>query len=65
MRFLRQGGLETEGQAKIRGAWVAAQTGRGFAIVETGDAQALYGLCPAWSDFGEVQVTPVVSAEEV
>ncbi len=62
LHFLSGGALATEDPIKVVGSWIAAATCRGFALVETNDAEALYRLCSAWSDYGKVDVTPVIAA---
>lgn len=65
LRLVESEGLKANGPLKFRGAWVAAQTGKGFAIIETDDASALYDICSQWVDYGGIQLTPVISAKEV
>lgn len=65
LRFLHQGGLDTDGHVKIASGWLAVQTGTGFAILETEDAGALYELCSVWSEYGAVSITPVVPIRQV
>lgn len=64
-QFLNAGALKTDAALKIVGTWLAVETGTGFAIIETDDAQALYSLCAAWSEYGKAKVTPVVSVKEL
>ena len=64
-RKLQTGALESESSVRLVSAWVAAQGGLGFAVVETDDAAALYRLCSTWNDAGDLDVIPVVSADEL
>jgi hypothetical protein len=64
LRFLKGDGLK-EGGLKVKGVWIAAQTGTGFAVVDTDDATALYALCSQWSDYGTLKVTPVIAGSEL
>jgi hypothetical protein len=65
LRMLHNGGLKSDGELKINGAWISVQTGSGYAILETEDAATLYQLCSEWSDFGQVRLTPVLPAAHV
>ncbi len=65
LRFMGSEGVKGEGPLKFKGAWVAAQTGKGYAIIDTDDASALYDICCRWVDYGSVQLTPVISAGQV
>ncbi len=65
LRVLQGGGLSAAGPLTIDGAWVAIQTGSGYAVIDTKDAKAFYQLCSAWSDFGQVKVTPILAASDV
>ena len=65
LRMLHGGGLKADGDLKVKGAWISAQTGTGFALLETDDAAALFQMCSEWSDFGQVRLTPVVAAADV
>lgn len=65
LRYMTSEGLKSNGTVKFKGAWIAAETGRGFAIVETDDGAALYELCSQWIDYGELKVTPVIAASEI
>jgi hypothetical protein len=55
-RFLESGGLPPK-PVKLIGRW-HGMSGRGFAVVETGDAKALYAWCAEWSDLLPMDVTP-------
>ncbi|MBM79393.1 MAG: hypothetical protein CMJ78_02210 [Planctomycetaceae bacterium] len=60
--------LQDEGLAdgiKIKGAWVAAQTGVGYVIAEVEKGVDLYNACSRWSDFGELTVIPLVEVSEL
>jgi hypothetical protein len=63
--FLDAGALKTATSLKIIGAWLAVETGIGFAILETDDAKALYQLCAAWSEYGACKVTPLLGVKEI
>jgi hypothetical protein len=65
LSFLHGGGLAADGPLKVLGAWIAVQTGTGFALVETKDSRAFYQLCSVWSDYGQLKVTPVIEATEI
>ena len=59
-RFLDSGALQTEDPLRIIDAWIAVETGTGYAIVETTDAKSLYSLCSNWSEHGCVKVSPLL-----
>lgn len=65
LHFLHSGGLSTEGPATVLGAWLAVQSGTGFALIETDDGTAIYLLCSKWAEYGKVQVTPVIDASTI
>ena len=65
LRMLHNGGLKTDGDLKVKGAWISVQTGTGFALLETDDAAALYRMCSEWTDFGQVKLTPVLAAADI
>lgn len=65
LRFLHGGGLAADGPLKLAGAWIAAQTGVGYALVETKDARAIYELCAGWTEYGQITVTPVVPVADL
>ncbi len=65
LQLVETGGLQTDGAIKVIGAWIAAETGSAFAVMETNDAKALYALCSNWSEYGTVHVTPVISVKEL
>ena len=64
LRLLESDGLSAEG-VTIKGAWVAAQTGFGYAIVEADDVKPLHDLCAAWSEYGQVDLTPLISVKSL
>jgi hypothetical protein len=55
-RFLEAGGLPPAG-VKLIGRW-HGMSGRGFAIVETTDAKALYAWVTEWSHLLPLETTP-------
>ena len=55
-RFLATGGMPPAG-VKFIGRW-HGMSGRGFAIVETTDAKALYAWVSEWSDVLVMETTP-------
>jgi hypothetical protein len=55
-RFLKAGGLPPAG-VKMTGRW-HGMSGRGFAVVETADAKALYAWVSEWSDLLVMETTP-------
>jgi mannose-1-phosphate guanylyltransferase len=65
LQLLRQGALKAEASVKAERAWVAIGSGIGFAILETSDDKALYELAVTWSDFGELEFTPIIEVKSV
>lgn len=65
LNFLHGDGLPSDGPVKVLGAWLAVQTGVGYAALETKDGQAFFELCAAWSEYGQVRVTPVIDLARV
>lgn len=65
LRLLQSGGVVTERPLKLVGAWIAAQTGVAYAVVETEDANAIYELCAVWSDYGQIVLTPIIPVSEL
>lgn len=65
LRLLHLEGLSADGPLKIVGAWIAVQTGVGFALVDSKDAKAIYDLSLVWSDYGQITITPVIEAADV
>jgi hypothetical protein len=55
-RFLQAGGMPPAG-VKLVGRW-HGMSGRGFAIVETTDAKALYAWVAEWPDLLPIETTP-------
>ena len=62
-RFLEAGGLPPGG-VKLVGRW-HGMSGRGFAVVETADAKALYAWVAEWSDLLPVETTPCLDDAEI
>ena len=65
LSFLHSGGLSAEGPAKVLGAWLPVQSGKGYAMIETDDSTAIYLMCSEWAEYGEVKVTPVIDATRI
>jgi Protein of unknown function (DUF3303) len=61
-RFLEAGGLPPA-DVKLLGRW-HGMSGRGFAIVETTDARALYAWVVEWSDLLAIETTPCLEDAE-
>jgi len=55
-RFLEAGGMPPA-SVKLIGRW-HGMSGRGFAVVETTDAKALYAWVSEWSEMLPVETTP-------
>ena len=55
-RFLKAGGMPPAG-VKLVGRW-HGMSGRGFAVVDTTDAKALYAWVAEWSDLLPMETTP-------
>ncbi len=55
-RFLEAGGLPPE-SVQLIGRW-HGMSGRGFAVVETSDAKALYRWVAEWGDVLPIETTP-------
>ena len=55
-RFLQGGGMPPAG-VKLIGRW-HGMSGRGFAVVETTDAKALYAWVAEWADLLPLETTP-------
>lgn len=65
LNLLQVGGLPAEGPVKVLGAWIAIQTGAGFAMVDTHDSRAFYELCSTWSEYGQIKITPVIDVASI
>ena len=65
LHFLAADALKPDNPIKFLGAWVSIGTGTGYAIIETKDPAALYYNCTSWSEYGTLQVTPILSVEEI
>jgi uncharacterized protein DUF3303 len=61
-RFLETGGLPPAG-VNLIGRW-HGMSGRGFAIVETTDARALYAWVVEWADLLAIETTPCLEDAE-
>ena len=61
-RFLEAGGIPPKG-VKLVGRW-HGMNGRGFAVVETTDAKALYAWVTEWSDLLALETTPCLEDAE-
>ena len=61
-RFLEAGGMPPAG-VKLIGRW-HGMSGRGFAVVETTDAKALYAWVAEWSDLVPIESTPCLEDAE-
>ena len=61
-RFLEIGGMPPAG-VKLVGRW-HGMSGRGFAVVETTDANALYAWVAEWSDVLALETTPCLEDAE-
>ena len=61
-RFLQSGGMPPAG-VKLIGRW-HGMNGRGFAVVETTDAKALYAWLAEWSDLVPIESTPCLEDAE-
>ena len=61
-RFLEAGGMPPGG-VKLVGRW-HGMSGRGFAVVETSDAKALYTWVAQWSDLLPMETTPCLEDED-
>ena len=55
-RFLEAGGMPPKG-VNLIGRW-HGMSGRGFAVVDTTDAKALYAWVAGWSDLLPLETTP-------
>lgn len=62
-RFLKTGGVPPAGVTMI-GRWHGAN-GAGFAIAESDDAKAIAEMVTEWSEFMDIQATPVLEDAEL
>ena len=62
-RFMKTGGLPPTG-VKMIGRWHGAN-GTGFAIAESDDAIAIAEMIAEWSEFMDIQATPVLEDAEM
>lgn len=65
LKFLHGGGLDGGSSLKVAGAWLSAQTGTGYAVLEADDARAIYDLSVSWSEFGQINLTPVIPVKDL
>lgn len=65
LHFLKDGGLTSPKGLTVSSAWIAAQTGTGYALLETKDAAVIYEMCVSWSEYGTVTITPVVAVSDL
>ena len=63
-RFAKTGGRTPDG-AKLIGRWTRADFNGGFDLIETDDPRALTQFAVGWADLCELEVTPVVSDDEL
>ena len=61
-QFLKAGGLPPKG-VKLIGRW-HGMSGRGFAVVDTSDAKALYSWVAEWSHLLPMETTPCLEDED-
>ena len=61
-RFLKQGGIPPAGVTLI-GRW-HGMNGKGCAVVESSDAQALFSYIAEWMEFIHIEATPLVEDGE-
>ena len=61
-RFLKQGGIPPAGVTLI-GRW-HGMNGKGCAVVESSDAQALFIYIAEWMEFIHIEATPLVEDGE-
>lgn len=62
-RFLETGAPPPEGVTML-GRWFTASHSKGFMIVETNDAKALFRWTSEWADVIDFQIEPVLRDEE-
>ena len=61
-RFLKQGGIPPAGVTLI-GRW-HGMNGKGCAVVESSNAQALFSYIAEWMEFIHIEATPLVEDGE-
>lgn len=64
LNFLQSGALKPDGHVKVVGAWIAMETGSGYAILDSKDGNAVFQLCSAWTEYGQLRLTPIVNAAD-
>ncbi|MCP4460413.1 MAG: DUF3303 domain-containing protein [Cytophagales bacterium] len=50
---------------KVEGAWLGAQTGIAYVVVEADKDVDLYHACSRWTEYGTLKMIPVVSLSEI
>ncbi|MDA1229589.1 MAG: DUF3303 family protein [Planctomycetota bacterium] len=65
LQLLHQGALKSEATVKAERVWSAIGAGMSFAILETNDEKALYELGVTWSDFGQLEITPIIDTKNI
>ena len=63
-RFLESGGAPVPEGVTMLGRWFTASHSKGFMLVETTNAQALFHYASEWSELVDIQIEPVVTDEE-
>jgi len=58
LNFLHAGALQMEGSVQVLGAWLALQTGKGYALIDTKDSKALYRISSAGRTMGRSRLLP-------
>lgn len=61
-RFKENGAMPPAG-VTLLGRWFG-MNGKGFGVVETSDAKALFAYAAEWSEFLTIEVTPLVEDAE-
>lgn len=61
-RFRDKGRMMPEGLNYV-GSWVAADLGRCFQLMETGDVTLLQSWVAEWSDLAEFEIVPVTEGK--
>jgi len=62
-RFLESGAMPPDGVTML-GRWFTTSHSKGFILVETGDANALFRWTSEWADVVDFTIEPVVTDEE-